>query len=183
MLKGPIVLLYMTICLCVLSDKKTFLVSALGLNWPHSDSRTNQRHLDHKLPGWVLFTVAQWKKMQRKKIHLNYFPKADFFSFLFLLKQETLRCKSKSRKYFTILKSHLQFGSVMNEILSTEHWWTAWPSVEAREGSSTQTRSQTVPGDTLAFSLLSVRSVPASVLPVKASKEGSWKLIWNAPLN
>lgn len=123
------------------------------------------------------------RKRKGKKIHLNYFPKADFFSFLFLLKQETLRCKSKSRKYFTILKSHLQFGSVMNEILSTEHWWTAWPSVDAREGSSTQTRSQTVPGDTLAFSLLSVRSVPASVLPVKASMEGSWKLIWNAPLN
>lgn len=120
MLKGPIVLLYITICLCVLSDKKTFLVSALGLNWPHSDSRTNQCHLDHKLPGWVLFTVAQWKKMQRKKNTFKLLPQSWFFFFSFFTETRNSQMQVKKQKIFYNIKKSSAVRSGYER--DPEHW-------------------------------------------------------------
>lgn len=111
--QGPVVFLYIKkIFPGVFDDKKTFLVSALGLNWTSSDSRTNRHQLDRKLLAGLSLLLPSGrkekrKKERRKKSTFKLLSKSWFFSVLFLLKQETLKCKSKSRKYFTILKSHL----------------------------------------------------------------------------
>lgn len=85
--QGPMVFLYIKKNLPgVFDDNKTFLVSALGLNWTNSDSRTNWHQLVHKLPGGTLFAVARWEKEVKEKKNkgtVKLLSKSWVFSFLF----------------------------------------------------------------------------------------------------
>lgn len=72
-----------------------------------------------------------------------------YFSFLFffLLKQETLKCKSKKQKiFYNIKKSSVVGGRPVTEILSTfaQH---GLRRVHGRTASSTHEGDKTVPGD------------------------------------
>lgn len=71
-------------------------------------------------------------------------------------------------------------GSAHNEILSTEGLLTTWPSSDAGGWGREMHKHavNTVPGEAPACDLVLIKpSVPVSVLPVEASREGSWKFI------
>lgn len=110
-------------------------------------------------------------KKRRKKIHLNYFPKADFFSFSFFTETRNSQMQVKKQKIFYRIKKSSVVGFGYDR--DPEHW--------ARV-------------DNLAFGGCMERNSarahspqrarrPVSVEPAKACKERSLKRFWNAPLS
>ena len=133
-LKGPGAFLYIKICLGVSDDKRHFLFLHSGSTEPTRARGSIDISLAINYPSGPSSLLPKERKGEGEKkiikVRLNYFPKADFFSFSFFTETRNSQMQVKKQKIFYNIKKSSVVGFGIEWDLSTEGLLTTWPSLD-----------------------------------------------------